>query len=134
MAADPRQKLTEENRRLSAELAEAHEILRALRSGEVDALVSLGNDAVYAVQLIALAVDQAETYLESLSLLLERVCHATGWIYGEAWATSENWRALQRTPVWYGANTNAIRMRESVSGLATNPALDIMLQSLRSAE
>jgi PAS domain S-box-containing protein len=135
MAADPKlQKLTEENRRLSAQLAEAQEILRALRSGEVDALVSLGNDAIYAVQLIALAVDQAETYLESLSLLLERVCHATGWLYGEAWATSENRRALQRTPIWYGVDADVLRVRESVARLSTNPALDIMLQSLRSME
>src|SRR5262245_44362929 len=134
MAADSKlQKLTEENRRLAAKLAEASEILRALRSGEVDALVSLGNDAVYAVQLIALAVDQAETYIESLSLLLERVCHATGWVYGEAWATSENRRALQRTPVWHGANADAIRVREAIAGVSTNPALDVMLQSLRSA-
>ena len=65
MAADSKlQKLTDENRRLAARLAEAQEILRALRIGEVDALVSSGNDAVYAVQLIALAVDQAETYME----------------------------------------------------------------------
>jgi hypothetical protein len=135
MATDSKlQKLTEETRRLAAELAEAREILRALRSGEVDALVSSGNDAVYAVQLIALAVDQAETYLESLALLLKRLCHVTGWIYGEAWATSENRRALQRTPAWYGADADAIRLRESVAGLATNPALDIMLQSLRSGE
>jgi two-component sensor histidine kinase/PAS domain-containing protein len=133
MAADSKlQKLTEENRRLAAGLAEAQEILRALRSGEVDALVSSGNDAVYAVQLIALAVDQAETYIESLALLLERLCHATGWVYGEAWATSENRRALQRTPAWYGPDSDAIRLHESVGGVSTNPALDIMLQALRS--
>ena len=135
MSTDARlQKLAEENRRLAEELEEAQEILRALRGGEIDALVSSGNDAVYAVQLIALAVDKAETYLESLALLLKKVCDATNWTYGEAWAASENRRSLQRTPAWFGTDVDAVRLHESLTFLPLPVAEASMLQALRAGE
>ena len=82
MNADPRlQQLTEENQLLAARLAEAEEVLRALRNGQADALVGAEGDAVYGVQLIALAVDQADTYEEALGLLLRKLCQSTDWSY-----------------------------------------------------
>ena len=135
MATDTRQhKLAEENRRLTADLAEAHEILRALRSGEVDALVSSGSDSIYAVQLIALAIDKAETYLEALELLLDGLCRGQGWVYGEAWTTAENRWSLQPTSVWCGTDKDAVRLHESLTSLPTPLAEESLLQALRSGE
>src|SRR5262249_19570386 len=124
----------EENRRLAAEVAETREILRALRSGEVDALVGSGNDAVYAVQLIALAIDRAETYLDSLVLLLDRLCRGLGWVYGEAWTAAENGWSLQPTTAWCGTDSDAVRLHESMALLPVPTADESLLQALRSGE
>jgi len=135
MATDTKQqKLIEENRRLAAEVAETREILRALRSGEVDALVGSGNDAVYAVQLIALAIDRAETYLDSLVLLLDRLCRGLGWVYGEAWTAAENRWSLQPTTAWCGTDSDAVRLHESMALLPVPTADESLLQALRSGE
>jgi two-component sensor histidine kinase/PAS domain-containing protein len=106
--------IASENRRLAMELAETKEVLRAIRRGEVDALVSLEADAIYAIQLAALAIDKAETYADSLVLLLKQLCVAGTWEYGEAWAASSDRRSLHRTKAWYGANSDAIRLRECI--------------------
>ena len=120
MAAGDIRKVEAENRRLKAELAETHDILRALRRGEVDALVSSESDAVYAVQLIALAVDKAENYLDALALLIRRLCEATHSDYCEAWAVTPNRRSLQSVPAWCGA-ADAIRLHEAAAGAASDP-------------
>ncbi|HUF82369.1 MAG TPA: histidine kinase dimerization/phosphoacceptor domain -containing protein, partial [Burkholderiales bacterium] len=114
--------LAAENRRLAMELAETREVLRAIRRGEVDALVSSEADAVYTIQLAALAVDKAETYLESLSLLLRQLCLGGGWEYGEAWAASTDRQRLHRTSAWYGGCSDAIRLRESIVRLLFDEA------------
>jgi PAS domain S-box-containing protein len=114
--------LSAENRRLATELAETREVLRAIRRGEVDALVSSEAEAVYAIQLAALAVEKAETYVESLSLLLRQLCLRGGWEYGEAWAASTDRRRLQRTSAWYGGSSDAIRLRESIVRLLFDEA------------
>jgi two-component sensor histidine kinase/PAS domain-containing protein len=106
--------LSRENRRLAIELAETREVLRAIRRGEVDALVSSGGDALYGIQLAALAIDKAESYADSLVWLLQQLCVAGGWEYGEAWAASSDRRSLHRTKAWYGGNSDAIRLRECV--------------------
>ena len=106
--------LSRENRRLAIELAETREVLRAIRRGEVDALVSSSGDALYGIQLAALAIDKAESYADSLVLLLKQLCVAGGWEYGEAWAASSDRRSLHRTKAWYGGNSDAIRLRECV--------------------
>jgi two-component sensor histidine kinase/PAS domain-containing protein len=106
--------LSRENRRLAIELAETREVLRAIRRGEVDALVSSGGDALYGIQLAALAIDKAESYADSLVLLLKQLCVAGGWEYGEAWAASSDRRSLHHTKAWYGGNSDAIRLRECV--------------------
>jgi two-component sensor histidine kinase len=106
--------LSRENRRLAMELAETREVLRAIRRGEVDALVSSSGDALYGIQLAALAIDKAESYADSLVLLLKQLCVAGGWEYGEAWAASSDRRSLHRTRAWYGGNSDAIRLRECV--------------------
>jgi two-component sensor histidine kinase/PAS domain-containing protein len=106
--------LSRENRRLAIELAETREVLRAIRRGEVDALVSSGGDALYGIQLAALAIDKAESYADSLVWLLKQLCAAGGWEYGEAWAASSDRRSLHRTKAWYGGNSDAIRLRECV--------------------
>jgi PAS domain S-box-containing protein len=114
--------LSAENRRIATELAETREVLRAIRRGEVDALVSSEADAVYAIQLAALAVEKAETYLESLSLLLRQLCLRGGWEYGEAWSASKDRRSLHRTSAWYGGSSDAIRLRESIVRLLFDEA------------
>ena len=96
--------LAAENRRIATELSETREVLRAIRRGEVDALVSSEADAVYAIQLAALAVEKAETYLESLSLLLRQLCLRGGWEYGEAWSASKDRQRLHRMSAWYGGS------------------------------
>ena len=106
--------LSRENRRLAMELAETREVLRAIRRGEVDAVVSSGGDALYGIQLAALGIDKAETYTDSLILLLRQLCVAGSWEYGEAWAASSDRRSLHRTKAWYGANSDAIRLRECI--------------------
>ena len=119
-------RLAAENWRLTAELAEARDILRALRNGEVDALVGAEYDSIYVVQLIALAVDKAETYVDSLALLMGKLCDATRSDYCEAWAVTPNRRSLQRTPVWCGSGGDALRMRETVSGAETDPPAPLL--------
>lgn len=106
--------LSRENRRLAIELAETREVLRAIRRGEVDAVVSSGGDALYGIQLAALGIDKAETYTDSLVLLLRQLCVAGSWEYGEAWAASSDRRSLHRTKAWYGGNSDAIRLRECI--------------------
>lgn len=106
--------LADENRRLARELAEAREVLGAIRGGEVDAIVSLEADSVYAIHVAALAVDRAETYEESLQLLLRQLCLAGGWLYGEAWAATSDRQSLQRTRAWYGGSSDAIRLHENI--------------------
>lgn len=115
--------LSAENRRLALELAETREVLRAIRRGEVDALVSSEADAVYAIQLAALAVEKAETYQESLSLLIKQLCLRGGWEYGEAWAASRDGRRLHRINAWYGGSSDAIRLRESIVRLLFDEAV-----------
>jgi two-component sensor histidine kinase len=114
-------RLAAENWRLTAELAEARDILRALRNGEVDALVGAEYDSIYVVQLIALAVDKAETYVDSLALLMGRLCDATRSDYCEAWAVTPNRRSLQRTPVWCGSGGDAVRIKEAAGGAEADP-------------
>jgi two-component sensor histidine kinase/PAS domain-containing protein len=104
--------LSQENRRLAIELAETREVLRAIRRGEVDALVSSEGDALYGIQLAALAIDKAESYLDSLVLLMRQLCVAGGWQYGEAWTASSDRQSLRRTSAWYGGCSDAIRLRE----------------------
>jgi two-component sensor histidine kinase len=106
--------LSRENRRLAIELAETRDVLRAIRRGEVDALVSSGGDALYGIQLAALGIDKAETYVDSLVLLLRQICVAGGWQYGEAWAASSDRQSLHRTSAWYGGDSDAIRLRECI--------------------
>jgi two-component sensor histidine kinase/PAS domain-containing protein len=117
MAVARARELVEQNRRLALELAESREILRAIRRGEVDALVSSEADALYAIQLAALAIDRAETYLDSLALLLKQLCLAGGWLYGEAWAASSDRKRLRRTGAWYGGCTDAVRLHECIARL-----------------
>jgi hypothetical protein len=114
-------KIAAENRRLAAELAEAHDVLRALREGEVDALVGPEYDSVYAIKLIALAVDEAESYTDALALLIGKLCNVTGADYCEAWAVAPNRRSLRRTPAWCGASADAIRMHEAIAEPAETP-------------
>lgn len=118
--------LVAENRRLAAELAEAGDILRALRKGEVDALVGSKYDSVYAVQLIALAIDKAENYSDALALLIGRLCDATRSDYCEAWAVAPNKRSLRRTPVWCGSGADAVRMHEAVADRASDPPAPLL--------
>jgi two-component sensor histidine kinase len=119
-------KLAEENRRLAAELAEAQDILRALRKGEVDALVGSDSDSIYAVQLIALAVDKAETYIDALALLMGRVCEAIGGDYCEAWAVGPNRRSLRRTPAWCGTGADAVRVHEAMTEAPADPPAPLL--------
>ena len=126
--------LAAENRRIATELAETREVLRAIRRGEVDALVSSEADAVYAIQLAALAVEKAETYLESLSLLLRQLCLRGGWEYGEAWSASKDRQRLHRTSAWYGGSSDAIRLRESIVRLMFDEAPQTsLMKTLESA-
>src|SRR5262245_53145898 len=119
--------------RLEAELAEAREILRALRNGEVDALVGEEFDSVYAIRLIALAVDRAETYIDALALLMGKLCDATGSDYCEAWAVTPNRRSLQRTPVWCGSGADAVRMHDALAGPEADPPV-ALLDAFRSGK
>lgn len=128
------QDLIRENESLTAELAEARDLLQALRQGRVDALVSSEGDAVYGVQLIALAVDEAESYLDALALLVKKLCESTGFLYGEAWAMTSNGATLERTNAWHGGCTDAIMLHESVTGLALDPPDASLLHTLRSGE
>ena len=114
-------RLAAENWRLTAELAETRDILRALRNGEVDALVGAEYDSIYVIQLIALAVDKAETYVDALALLMGKLCDATRSDYCEAWAVTPNRRSLQRTPVWCGSGGDAVRTNESRPGPDADP-------------
>jgi two-component sensor histidine kinase len=123
-------KLAAENWRLTAELAEARDILRALRNGEVDALVGAEYDSIYVIQLIALAVDKAETYVDSLALLMSKLCDATRSDYCEAWAVTPNRRSIQRTPVWCGSGGDAFRMQELVNAPETDPPA-VLLDTFR---
>ena len=124
--------LMEENRRLAGELAEAREVLGAIRGGEVDAIVSLEADSVYAIHVAALAVDKAETYQESLQLLLKQLCVAGGWLYGEAWAATSDRQSLHRTKAWYGGSSDAIRLHECIVRLLFDePGQAGLLQALR---
>jgi two-component sensor histidine kinase len=119
-------RLAAENWRLMAELAEARDILRALRNGEVDALVGAEFDSIYVIQLIALAVDKAETYVDSLALLMGKLCDATRSDYCEAWAVTPNRRSLQRTPVWCGSGGDAVRMQGTIDGPEPDPPAPLL--------
>lgn len=125
------QALESENRRLAAELAEAQEILHALRRGEVDALVGSEFDSVYAVQLIALAVDRADTYMDALALLVGRVCETTRGDYCEAWAVTPDQRSLRPAPAWCGTGADAVRLHEAmgIAGVVPPAALLEVFQS-----
>jgi PAS domain S-box-containing protein len=126
--------LSAENRRLAMELAETREVLRAIRRGEVDALVSSEADAVYAIQLAALAVEKAETYQESLSLLTRQLCLRGGWEYGEAWGASRDGQRLHRINAWYGGSSDAIRLRESIVRLLFDEAVHAnVMKAMRTA-
>jgi PAS domain S-box-containing protein len=126
--------LSAENRRLTMELAETREVLRAIRRGEVDALVSSEADAVYAIQLAALAVEKAETYQESLSLLTRQLCLRGGWEYGEAWGASRDGQRLHRINAWYGGSSDAIRLRESIVRLLFDEAVHAnVMKAMRTA-
>jgi two-component sensor histidine kinase/PAS domain-containing protein len=126
--------LIRENQRLAAELAEARELLHAVRKGEVDALVSSEGDAIYAIQLMALAVEEAETYADALAIVVKKLCEVTGCVYGEAWAATSNGQALERTNAWYGACSQAVFLHESVAGLALDAPEAALMQTLRSGE
>jgi two-component sensor histidine kinase/PAS domain-containing protein len=126
--------LIRENQSLAAELTEARELLYALRKGEVDALVSSEGDAVYGIQLIALAVDEAETYVDALSIVLKKLCEATGFVYGDAWATTSNGRTLERTSAWYGACSEAVMLHESLARLAVDPADANLMHALSNSD
>jgi PAS domain S-box-containing protein len=128
------QDLVRQNQNLAAELAEARELLHAVRKGEVDALVSSEGDAVYGIQLMALAVDDAETYVDALSIVVRKLCETTGFAYGEAWAAASNGQAVERTNAWYGACSQAILLHESVAGLALDAPEASVMQALRSGE
>jgi PAS domain S-box-containing protein len=126
--------LVRENQRLAAELAEARDLLNAVRRGEVDALVSSEGDAIYAIQLMALAVDEAQSYVDALAIVVKRLCEVTGCIYGEAWAATSNGLALERTSAWYGACSQAIFLHESVAGLTLDLPEASLVEALRSGE
>jgi PAS domain S-box-containing protein len=126
--------LIRENQRLAVELAEARDLLNAVRKGEVDALVSSEGDAIYAIQLMALAVDEAQSYVDALAVVVKRLCEVTGCIYGEAWAATSNGRALERTSAWHGACSQAIFLHESVAGLTLDLPEASLVEALRSGE
>jgi two-component sensor histidine kinase/PAS domain-containing protein len=127
IAESTARELAAQNRRLALELAEAREILRAIRRGEVDALVSSESDALYTIQLAALAIDRAETYLDSLALLLKQLCLTGGWLYGEAWAASSDRKRLRRTGAWYGGCSDAVRLHECIARLMFDEAAEFPL-------
>lgn len=126
--------LIRENQRLAAELAEARDLVYAVRKGEVDALVSSEGDTIYGIQLTALAVDEAESYVAALAVVVKKLCEVTGCVYGEAWAATSNGHALERTNAWHGACSQAIFLHESVAGLALDAPDDSLMETLRSGE
>jgi PAS domain S-box-containing protein len=126
--------LVRENQSLAAELAEARALIYALRRGEVDALVSSEGDAVYGIQLIALAVDEAHTYVDALTIVLKKLCEATGFVYGDAWAMTSNGRTLERTSAWYGACSEAVVLRESLARLVVDPPDASLMQALTNSD
>ncbi|MCF6150133.1 MAG: PAS domain S-box protein [Candidatus Kuenenia sp.] len=53
------------------------------------------------LQALILAVGEAENLHDALVITLEKVCNATGWIYGEAWTPHPGGKYLERDHAYY---------------------------------
>lgn len=62
---------------------------------------------------LALAVSQCPDLPAAVRLVLDRLCSATGWPYGEVWIPSEDGRLLELGPVYSGAGRTYERLHGS---------------------
>ncbi len=53
------------------------------------------------LQALILAVGEAENLHDALVIALDKVCNATGWIYGEAWISHQSGKYLERDHTYY---------------------------------
>lgn len=54
------------------------------------------------LQTITAEVGQAKDVHAALRIVLQRLCEATGWVYGQAWLPRADGACLEHSPAWYG--------------------------------
>lgn len=58
-------------------------------------------DEIQFLQNIMQAIGESRDFYSALGVTLYKVCEATGWVYGEAWAPDSDGRALKRCTEWH---------------------------------
>ncbi|MDX1527131.1 MAG: PAS domain S-box protein [Gammaproteobacteria bacterium] len=70
------------------------------------------NAALRLVQSIAGSILQTEDPNIAIETVLKEICHATGWVLGEAWIPDSDGKRLQRGPSWHGDDSALRRFSE----------------------
>lgn len=83
---------------LLAELAKMRRCLEDLEASEAQRRQA--EEEVGLLQTLIIAINNAGDLNEALAAALQRICHLTGWVYGEAWLPSSDGSVLERSPVW----------------------------------
>lgn len=79
------------------ELAEMRRCLEDLEASEAQRRQA--EEEVGLLQTLILAINNAGDLNDALSAALQRICHLTGWVYGEAWLPSSDGTVLEMSPI-----------------------------------
>ena len=74
---------------------------------------------------IAIAVAEAQDMDTAFSIILQKVCEATGWVYGEMWVPDARGQILESSPAWYSSNEGLDKFRELSQGYTFAPGVGI---------
>lgn len=76
-------------------------IERELREASMRRERKRAEEEVQLLHKLGLAISEAEDFERALGVVLNELCSAAGWIYGEAWVPDAETNELKSSPVWY---------------------------------
>lgn len=101
--------------------------LRSLRMKDESRLAAVVTDItrrreaeeqVLLLETITLAVNEARDFHSALSVVVRKVCVATGWEYGVAWVPSGDGKTISVSKAAYGGGDQLERFRRAMEGIS----------------
>ncbi|MBI2878062.1 MAG: response regulator [Candidatus Tectomicrobia bacterium] len=78
-------------------------------------------EEVRLLQTMTLAINKSEGLHDALLVVLRKVCHVTGWVFGEAWVPRPDGTLLEQSPAWYSRVEELERFRTASEGFTFPP-------------
>ena len=77
------------------------------------------------LQTLIQSVSTSADMHTALDLAIQKVCRATGWVYGEAWVPNPKGEYLELSPAWYGSTPALNRFRRLSEGFIFPPRIGL---------